>query len=78
MRETKRSHRPKDLRTIFAALGLPGYAFPPNLSATDRVSDRHPYSHPSTAAPAGSMSWSKAAAMMIKYENGLGKLDAAR
>ena len=69
---------PEGLAHDFRRARLARYAFPPNLSATDRVSNRHPYSHPSTAAPAGSMSWSKAAVMMIKYENELGKLDAAR
>ena len=33
--------------------------FPPNLSAADRVIFGHPYSRPPTAAPAGSMSWSR-------------------
>ena len=55
--------------------------FPPEFvgqTCRHRVIFGHPYSHPPTAAPAGSMSCYKTVAMMIKYENESGKLDATR
>ena len=57
---------------IFAALGLPGYAFPPNFSAAHRVSNRHPYS-PSNGCPSRVDELVKVAALMIKYENESGQ-----
>ena len=69
--------RAKPLRIILAALGLPRYDPPPIFSATHRVSNRHPYSPPN-GCPSRVDELLKVAAMMIKYENQSGSLDAAR
>ena len=72
MRETQGSHRAKGKRTIFAALGLPGYDFSPIFSVAHRVIFGHPYSH-SNGCPSRVDELVKMAAMIIKYENESGQ-----